>query len=93
MGFEVIGPASSLADARDLLAIQVPTIALLDINLGHESSNQLAQELLDNEIPVVFVTGYDTAMGVDAALTDVPCVRKPVDPTLLRRALDRALGL
>lgn len=93
MGFAVLGPASTLDDARGLLESQTPTVALLDINLGHESSNGLAQELLASGVPVVFVTGYDTARGVEPALAAVPCVRKPVDPMLLRRALDRALGL
>lgn len=91
MGFQVLGPAATLGDARALLAQATPDIALLDVNLGHESSNDLAHELIASKVPVVFVTGYDSTRGLDAALADTPCIRKPIDPVLLQRALDRAL--
>jgi hypothetical protein len=48
----------------------------VDLNLGNESSAQLAEELLARGVPVVLTTGYSEDMLPDT-LAGVPRIAKP----------------
>ena len=58
-GVTVVGRANSVAAALRVVATQTLDVACLDINLGHEDSFPVADELLSRAIPFVFVTGRD----------------------------------
>jgi CheY-like chemotaxis protein len=58
-GWSVMGPAGTLDRARALLARRAPMLACLDLNLGRETSHDLARDLLAQGVPVVFVSGRD----------------------------------
>jgi len=57
-GFEVVGPALSVAKALPLLAEPGCDVAVLDINLGGETSGPIARKLRASGTPFVVVTGY-----------------------------------
>ena len=60
-GVEVVGVASSAAEALRLAAELRPDVALVDIDLGHESGLDLAQKLAagDGQRPrVVLISAY-----------------------------------
>jgi DNA-binding response OmpR family regulator len=57
-GFEVVGPAPSVAKALKLVADQGCDVAILDVNLGGETSEPVAQKLRDSDKPFVVLTGY-----------------------------------
>lgn len=73
-GYEVLGPASSVAEALVLVEQGRPALALVDIDLeGGRSGAELADELhTHHAIPVLFATGQleqartcrDRALGV-----------------------------
>ncbi|HEY8618106.1 response regulator [Phenylobacterium sp.] len=73
-GYDVLGPASSVAEAERLAAEHRPDLALVDINLaGHDEGVALARDLKARlGVPSVFVTGQlaqarqasDAALGV-----------------------------
>jgi DNA-binding response OmpR family regulator len=57
-GFEVVGPALSVAKALRLVAEPGCDVAVLDINLGSETSGPIARKLRASGTPFVVVTGY-----------------------------------
>ena len=54
----VIGPTSTTADARRLIASDTPRLALVDLNLKREMSGDLIDELHAQGVPVIVVSGY-----------------------------------
>ena len=90
-GFEVVGPAGTLARARDLAGATPPELACLDLNLGTETSHDFARTLLSCGVPVVFISGRD-ARALPEDLRHVPVLGKPVDDTALLRAIADRLG-
>lgn len=91
-GIENVVTASSSSDALNRLKTFTPAIAILDINLGSDSSVPVAQELMRRRIPFVFATGYDDRSSVPEELLSVPVVRKPYDAHALIKALSDRLA-
>ena len=54
----VIGPSSTTAEARRLIAANNPQLALVDMNLNGEMACDLIDELHAQGTPVTVVTGY-----------------------------------
>lgn len=65
LGAEVM-TASTVESALDLIDAEPPTFAVLDINLGDQTSYTVADRLFTLNIPFLFATGY----GEQAALPD-----------------------
>jgi PAS domain S-box-containing protein len=57
-GFEVVGPAARVAEALELLKEFGCDAAVLDINLGTETSEPIARMLSGRGTPFVTVSGY-----------------------------------
>jgi len=85
-GATVLGPAPSVASARNLASDLRPDCVLLDINLDGELAFELAQELQARGMRTVFTTGYD-ATFVPQHLRHTVCLQKPVDATALLRSI------
>lgn len=77
-GATIVGPASTVARARQLIDDGAPDFAILDINLKGELIFPLADDLRRRGIPFLFTTGYDAAI-IPAAYRDVDRWEKPVD--------------
>ncbi|MGK6324290.1 response regulator [Sphingomonas sp. DT-51] len=88
-GAEVI-LAAALAPALAHAADAALDAALLDINLRGELSYPLADALLARGVPVVFLSGYDTAT-LPPIYRDVPRLQKPVTLAQLSLRLDALL--
>lgn len=74
----VIGPIAGLAKALDVIAgTKDIHAALLDVNLGGEMVFPAAEQLQARNIPMIFVTGYDSAM-IPARFRNSPCCEKPL---------------
>lgn len=83
-GARVLGPASSLAEAKQLFATERPTVAVLDVNLGGEYAFALAEQLLFSDVPFVFATAYaDEDRLFPQVAHGVPRLAKPVLPNVL----------
>jgi CheY-like chemotaxis protein len=83
LGYRMVGPATSLAQALSLLETNSVHGALLDRDLGGESSDPLAHELQRRGVPFGWVTGARSAPGSSA-----PILRKPFTATEMQRLLD-----
>jgi two-component sensor histidine kinase len=81
-GYEVLGPVGSVAGARDLLACQTCDAAILDINLGNESSEPIARQLSALGVPFVTVSGYSVGQR-SAVFEGAPFIAKPAQPEIL----------
>lgn len=92
-GAQVIGPASSVAEADALLAQQTPHVALLDVNLNGELVFAIAEQLRQRGIPFAFATAYaDDDRIFPDAVKAAPRLAKPVLPALLVNQLRRLVG-
>lgn len=91
-GAEIAACRGTVPDLDELLSSKRVEIALLDINLGHNHSFDLARALRTRGIPIVFLTGYDAEI-VPPDLGDAPLITKPADPstvidTLFKRVVE-----
>lgn len=79
MGYEVIGPAHTLAEAEAALAKGArPDAALLDANLAGQSSVPLGAVLAQSGVPLAFCTGYDKIKNLPPELARAPVLIKPI---------------
>ncbi len=76
-GLNVIGPCGTVAQAMAALAVPDLGCAILDLNLGGETTYEIAKTLADRCVPFAFVTGYGRE-SIDAAFQDIPVLQKPV---------------
>lgn len=87
-GYEVVGPAASVARALELFASEGCDIAVLDINLGQETAEPVAMEMKARGVPFVTVTGYSSDQH-PPAFQGIPSLTKPITPddllALIRR--------
>ncbi|MDX2203343.1 MAG: response regulator [Hyphomicrobiaceae bacterium] len=90
-GFEVIGPAASVAQARTLMQEDDCDAAVLDVNLGRgETSEPVAQDLVGNGIPIIVVSGYARSQH-PAVFQGMSMLVKPVRIDTLVAELKRVL--
>lgn len=89
MGYTVLGPAHTLAEAEALIGDARPDAALLDANINGQSSVGLGSALADSGVPVAFCTGYDDIKNLPPALANAPVLTKPVSDADLRATLQR----
>jgi DNA-binding response OmpR family regulator len=59
-GFEVLGPATSVANALLFIAEPGCDVAVLNVNLGNETSEPIARKLRASGKPFVVLSGYST---------------------------------
>lgn len=56
-GFHVAGPAASVEVGLELIEKEDPDIAMLDYNLGRETSIPIAKKLDSEDVPYAFLSG------------------------------------
>src|SRR5215470_10682057 len=59
-GFDVVGPAPSVAKALSLIDEEGCDVAVLDVNLGGETSEPVARRLRESAKPFIVLSGYAT---------------------------------
>ncbi len=91
-GIGDVTTSGSVSDALQKLSAASPHVAILDVNLGSETSIPVAEELARRKIPFVFATGYGEKGMVPASLAGVPVVRKPYDADSLAEAIIQVMA-
>lgn len=91
-GAEVVGPVPDVSRALALLDGREVDAAVLDMNLGGETAEPIADVLAARGVPFLFLTGY--AWGdMEGRHAERPALGKPVTPAVLVRLLaDLAAG-
>ena len=75
-GCSVIGPAHNVNEALDLLKSENPKFAVLDYQLGEETSEPIAAALKDQGVEFAFVSGQAKRVK-EATDFDAPVFSKP----------------
>ncbi|WP_298837259.1 response regulator [uncultured Roseobacter sp.] len=93
-GIPVVSYASRVDKALSVIQEAQVSVAILDVNLGIETSEVVARELLRADIPFVFLTGYAENYDWLSEFREVPVLTKPVDyshlvSVLSQRSSDR----
>lgn len=86
LGFEVGASVARVGRAFEVIEARRFDLAVLDVNLGGETSFDLARSLLGGGTPVVFSTGYGTA-GLPVDLQSRPVLAKPFTQDSLRATI------
>lgn len=87
LGGGAIEVAKTVAEALDAIEKRSFTFALLDVNLGAQTSLPVALALREAEVPFAFATGYRQSLGMPASLADVTIVSKPYNRHAMAAAL------
>lgn len=77
LGVQNIRAASNVATALAAITERTPRFALLDVNLGVETSFEVATRLVALGVPFAFMTGYGENAPFPPDLAHVTRVRKP----------------
>ncbi|MXO86047.1 response regulator [Altererythrobacter aurantiacus] len=75
-GADVVGPTGKWSEVPALLEDNPVEAAVLDINLGSGPNFDVARQLREDEVPILFLTGYDESVVPDD-LSQTTCLKKP----------------
>lgn len=92
LGATRVNTASNTRQAMELLREDPPIVAVLDINLGEETSLPVAGHLRALGVPFVFATGYGESAALPEEFGDVPVLKKPYASDQVKRVLAGLLG-
>jgi len=92
LGAERVVIASNVTEALRLIDLETPSFALLDVNLGRESSWPIATRLQWLGVPHIFATGYGDGIDypVEHRLTAV--ITKPYTSASIARAFSKGMS-
>jgi DNA-binding response OmpR family regulator len=90
-GFEIVGPAPSVAKALKLIKDVGCDIAVLDFNLRDETAESIAFELQGRDTPFLFLSGISRER-LPPWCGGAILLPKPVKPDALVAALQQSLG-
>ncbi len=91
LGASQVEVCANVSEALSFLSRTTPDLAVLDVNLGSETSEPVGNRLRELGVPFLFATGYDdlAILGVAEATT----LRKPYNLASLEAALRRLPGV
>ena len=87
LGAEEVVVHADVASAMAALEMESPGFALLDVNLGTETSIPVARALTERGVPFAFATGYGDRTAYREAFPDAPILQKPYDVAAMADAL------
>jgi two-component system response regulator LytT len=95
LGYEVLGPCPTAAEARPMFQAQRPDLLVLDVGLRGETDGiELARELLTlQSTPLIFITAFTDRETFDRARTLAPSayLNKPFTALSVQSAVELAL--
>ena len=92
LGADSVKAAGSVAGAQMEIDANRPDFAVLDINLGDETSYPVASRLMAAGVPFVFATGYGDEIDLPEEFARVPVVKKPYLPETIAAAFAKHPG-
>ena len=90
-GCELVGPATNVPRALDLIGKERVEIAVLDLNLDGQDTYAIADVLQQKNVPFIFATGYGST-GLRKEYGNRPVLQKPFQARDLEIALGQALA-
>lgn len=92
IGYQVLGPVSSVSATLQMIDGLHIDAAVLDLNLNGQASYPIAELLILKGVPFLFVSGY-SVHDLRKEFAEVRLLSKPVDKTALLSAVDALLKL
>lgn len=92
MGARRVVVAATVRQAEEEIARDSFEAAVLDVNLGQETSLSLAEVLRAAGVPFIFATGYGEQLRLPDGFEQVPVVQKPYTTGSVGQAIGKALG-
>jgi len=92
LGCRDVALAGRLSTALAQLDQGLPDLAVLDVNLGNESSFPIADRLIALGVPIVFATCYGKNIDFPERFANVPVVSKPYTDESLAPKVAEALA-
>jgi light-regulated signal transduction histidine kinase (bacteriophytochrome) len=89
LGFEDCQVVGSVLAARALIAEADISFAMLDVNLGNETSEEVADLLYTRGIPFIFASGYGDRSFTTSRFEGVPVITKPYSERDISAAISR----
>ena len=90
-GFSDCRIAGSVQAAMEVLESAEVSFAMLDVNLGRDTSEPIATALQERGIPFIFASGYGERALQSGAFRSVPVVTKPYGEREVRSAIGRVM--
>jgi DNA-binding response OmpR family regulator len=87
----VVTSASSVASAFAALSTAMPDVAVLDFELGAESSESIAEVVRARKVPFLFLSGYSEHDGRFGRWQGISILTKPLSAAQLARGIGDAL--
>ncbi|WP_017931154.1 response regulator [Robiginitomaculum antarcticum] len=91
LGASRVSAVATVDEAMATMEASALTFALLDINLGTDTSESIARKLSDCNIPFAFATGYGRHAEILALFPDAPIVQKPYGIESIKAAIEKLL--
>lgn len=91
-GLEVIGPFYSNRAGMAAIRSETIQVAILDLDLGQETSLLTAGLLRDLGVPFLFMSGHDMDEEIPEEFQNEVFLPKPVDPETLVETLQELVG-
>ncbi|WP_127144126.1 HWE histidine kinase domain-containing protein [Pelagibacterium montanilacus] len=92
MGFREVSLCSNVDQALKLISHRDFGFAVLDVNLGSETSFAIADVLVEKGVPLVFASGYTEGVDFPVIHADAPRVGKPYDKASLQAGIGEAIA-
>lgn len=92
MGAEHVHTASSVADGLAILSKRTISFALLDVNLGDETSIPIIEKCLELGILTILATGYGASEDLLSRFPKTPVLNKPYNSDSLSRMVSTTFG-
>lgn len=91
-GAEVIGPCATLESTLKAARDERPSVAVLDVRLGRDTTETVAEFLSGQGIPYLFYSGQTPSIDLMAKASDALVLIKPVEQTVLVAAIAALCG-
>jgi light-regulated signal transduction histidine kinase (bacteriophytochrome)/CheY-like chemotaxis protein len=90
LGAIKVQTTATVQRANELAAAGGIDFAVLDFNLGSETSLPVADLLLEKAVPFIFATGYGDGLDLPKRFEAIPLVKKPFNMDSLAKAISAA---
>lgn len=91
LGYQVVGPFSTLRSGLTAARAERIDCAILDLNIGEKSTYPIADALHERSVPFAFMTGYSRS-NIEPRFALVPVLEKPIDNRTIRQTIEQLIG-
>jgi DNA-binding response OmpR family regulator len=91
-GYEVEGPHAGISSAMLACQKEKPDLVLLDVELSDGETFELAQKLMDENVPVILHSAPENTRALAARFPRATTLSKPCPPAKLLDTVSRVLA-